>query len=127
MGERVGEREQGRGRGLLLWRGRSESYRRLKATTRSSEEEGGVVEGLKLGTCPHNLTSRGTTLGCLAVSKAAITTRYLRIPMLLLNGPTLLAFLTRQTPWAFVKLFVFALRRGLHCRVVSAAGSGKRV
>ena len=76
VGERVGERKQDWGRDLL-WRGRSETYRRLKATTRSSEGEGGVVEGLKLGTRPHNLTSRGATLGCLAVSKAAIRAPYL--------------------------------------------------
>lgn len=48
-GESVRVTEQVR-RGCLISRERSKTYRRLGAATRSSEEEGGVVEGPKLGT-----------------------------------------------------------------------------
>jgi hypothetical protein len=48
VGESVRVTEQARRGCLLLW-GRSKTCRRLGQATRSSEEEGGVVEGPQAG------------------------------------------------------------------------------
>jgi hypothetical protein len=121
------------GRRSIL-RGRPLTYHRLEGSyflRGHLKEEGGVVEGLKLGTCPHNIAHRGAILGCLSVSETAITTRYLWAIAFFLGPHSSQPARYHGHSAKHAKVFVFALWRRLYCRVVSVASAasvgGKRV